>query len=231
MQTWSYKALLNENFSGQSDRAIDNCTDVIKEHSQKSYFPYKELDEMLRTKLNRIVDVNENIIDSNTHLILNLCYQYNNQVPNFHPILKGNSPEIDHIFPKSKMIRKYKYPSDLVNNIGNYMFLEKIFNGKKTDEMPKDFFRDALKIQPEFYQRNLIPSDERLHNPESFKEFVETRRQLIFETVKRVLVYRDTAAQVGPFASGPSGDALAESDQAKPTTRQPTLEPEFWPRD
>lgn len=190
IQTWLYKALLNGNFSGQSDRVIDNCTDIVKTHSMMDYFPYKEIEEKIRTDLRRIVDINPNIIDSNTYLVLNLLYLFNNQITNFHPKLNGNSPEVDHIFPKSKMSRTYKYPSNLVNNIGNYMFLEKSLNTSKTNRLPEDYFPEAIKEQPTFYERNFIPNDSKFHKPENLAQFVTERRQRMLAVVKDVLVYQ-----------------------------------------
>ncbi|MGZ4864497.1 MAG: DUF4268 domain-containing protein [Halobacteriota archaeon] len=191
IQTWLYSALLNGNFSGQSDGVIDTCTDVIKDHSAADHFPFQRLESTLRRKYNRIVGVNPSIIDSNTNLILNVVYLDNKEVINFQPSLRGNVPEVDHIFPKSKMLRTYKQPSSIVNNIGNYMLLEKTLNINKTNKLPERYFSEALQEQPEFYARNLIPSDPSLHQSEHFQEFVEARRALILETIKRVLVYTD----------------------------------------
>ncbi|MCW4045222.1 MAG: DUF262 domain-containing protein [Candidatus Bathyarchaeota archaeon] len=190
MQTWLYKVLLNGNFSGQADRAIDNSAEVIYDESTVDYFPYRELEETMR-KLRRKVDVDSLIIDSNHYLVLNIVYLFNNQILNFQPKLNGNTPEIDHIFPKSKMTYTYKQPSSLVNNIGNYMFLEKTLNIQKTNRMPEDYFPEAIAEQPDFFRRNLIPTNPELHKPENFSEFVNTRREMIFNIIRNVLVYRD----------------------------------------
>ena len=48
MQKWLYKALLNGNFSGQSDSAIDNCTDIIDNSSTIDFFPHEEIESILR---------------------------------------------------------------------------------------------------------------------------------------------------------------------------------------
>ena len=190
IQTWLYKALLNGNFSGQSDRVIDNCTDIVKDHSTLEYFPFKELEGKIGTDLKRVVDVNLNIIDSNTHLVLNMLYVFNKQIINFQPKLNGNSPEVDHIFPKSKMLRAYKFPSNSVNNIGNYMFLEKSLNISKKNRLPEEYFPEAVKQQPDFYERNFSAPDPVLHKPENFEKFVDERRKTIFRTIQNVLQYQ-----------------------------------------
>ena len=189
-QTWLYKALLNGNFSGQSDRIIDSAANVIKTYSLPDYFPFKELEARME-ELDRKVDVDPRTIDSNEYLILNMVYLFNNKIINFQPKLNGNSPEIDHIFPKSKMTRKYRCPSHLVNNIGNYMFLEKTLNIEKTNRMPEEYFPEAIREQPEFLTRNMIPADPSPHEVERFSDFVQTRRDAILEIVRSVLVYQD----------------------------------------
>lgn len=142
MQTWLYKALLNGNFSGQSDGIIDNCTKIIKNNSKEDYFPFKEIEAYMGS-INRVTDTEAHIIDGNKFLVLNLMYIYNKKKINFHPLYNGNSPEIDHIFPRSKMTRKYKKSTSLVDNIGNFMFLEKGLNINKTNKLPEDYFKEA----------------------------------------------------------------------------------------
>lgn len=191
MQTWLYKALLNANFSGQSDSIIDSCVETIKNNSRVDYFPYREIESSLKSK-NRAVAIYDDIIDGNRYLVLNLLYLFNNQVVNFQPNLNGNAPQIDHIFPRSKMLRPpHNYRHGLVNNIGNYMFLEKSLNITKGNALPEDYFPQALQERPDSYERYLIPSEPRLHKPENFEEFVNRRRDMLFDTIKRVLVYQD----------------------------------------
>jgi len=190
MQTWLYKALLNANFSGQSDTIIDTCADIIRADSRVDYFPYKELEASMRSR-GRIVTIDNEIISGNIFLILNLMYLFNNKVVNFQPNLSGNAPEIDHIFPKSKMTYTYKYPSHLINNIGNFMLLEKSLNIDKTNKLPEIYFSEAVTEQADFFRRNMIPSQPEYHKPEKFKEFVEVRRGMILDTIKSVLSYQD----------------------------------------
>jgi len=188
-QTWLYKSLLNGNFSGQADTIIDSCVDIVKTQSKVDYFPYDKLDDNMKRRFNRVVDVNQTIIDNNPHLILNLIYLFNKQVINFQPSLNGNSPEIDHIFPKSKMSKTY--PSNVVNNIGNFIFLEKSLNIAKKAKLPEEYFPEAIKMMPNFYERNFIPSDPQLHKSDKFCEFVTKRRENIFNIIKEVLIYQN----------------------------------------
>ena len=190
MQVWLYKTLLNANFSGQSDTIIDGCVNAIRNHSSIDYFPRAELEAYIKSR-GRTADVDFDTIDGNPYIILNLVYLFNNEIVNFQPQLNGSVPEIDHIFPKSKMLAApYKYPYRLVNNVGNYMFLESSLNKSKTNALPEEYFPQVLGDRPDFYERYLIPKDHRLHKPDNLKEFVDTRREMIFETIKKVLVYQ-----------------------------------------
>jgi hypothetical protein len=192
IQTWLYKVLLNGNFGGQSDQIIDSCVDIIKDKSQDDYFPFFEIEESIKTKFNRVVDVNENIIDGNIYLVLNLIYLFNKQIINFHPILVGHNPEVDHIFPKSKMLGKdFRYSSSLVNNIGNYMFLDKSLNIEKKDKLPEEYFEAAINEQEDYLARNMIPEDKRLLKPENFEDFILKRRKEIFDIVRQILNYQN----------------------------------------
>jgi hypothetical protein len=198
IQTWLYKVLLNGNFSGQSDQIIDACAEIIKKESRADYFPYIEIEEVIKNKYGRRTDVNENILDANIYLILNMLYLFNKKVVNYQPILIGNNPEIDHIFPKSVMIsKKYDLEKSKVNNIGNYMFLEKNINIEKSDKLPGEYFPAAINQQDDFLRRNAIPDNKRLEKPENFIEFIIERRKLIFSIVQQCLIYQNGGQQKG----------------------------------
>jgi uncharacterized protein with ParB-like and HNH nuclease domain len=194
IQTWLYKALLNGNFSGQADRIIDNCTKIIKDNSKVEYFPFSEIENHMRS-INRVTGVDSQIIDGNKNLVLNLMYIYNNKKINFQPLLNGNSPEIDHIFPRSKMTRKYRYSTSLVDSIGNYMFLEKNLNIEKTNILPEEYFSEAeaqfADIESDFYEVNCIPKEKSLQKPENFDQFLKERKSLIYNIIKYSLMYSE----------------------------------------
>lgn len=91
------------------------------------------------------------------------------------------------------MTHKYKKSTSLVDNIGNFMFLEKGLNINKTNKLPEDYFREAKdqysNLDYDFYETNCIPRDFNLHKPENFEDFVKERRKLIFDSLKDVLKY------------------------------------------
>jgi hypothetical protein len=70
------------------------------------------------------------------------------------------------------------------------MFLESSLNKSKTDAFPEEYFPQVIKDRPDFFERYLVPQSRRLHKPDHFEEFVNARREIIFETIMKVLVYR-----------------------------------------
>ena len=69
------------------------------------------------------------------------------------------------------------------------MFLEKMLNIYKTNKLPEVYFREALQSQPDFFERNFIPKNSRLHRPQNFEKFVEERREIIYDIIKQVMRY------------------------------------------
>ncbi len=70
------------------------------------------------------------------------------------------------------------------------MLLEKSLNIEKTNLLPEVYFPEALKQQPDFLERNFVPTKTIYHKPDKFKEFVDARRALILDTIKNVLTYQ-----------------------------------------
>ena len=97
---WLCIALLNRDFSGQSDTVIDSCKTVID--SYHNYFPHAELDAAMPKS--KKTGMPSTIADwaGGESLMLNLIYRHLGGV-NFHPLMYQNSPELDHIFPKSEL--------------------------------------------------------------------------------------------------------------------------------
>jgi hypothetical protein len=125
--------------------------------------------------------------------VFNLLY---GQV-NYRPAFEGNNPQIDHIFPKSKLSRvmenyidpdtgknrrRIKYPPYIRNQIANCMLLSLDENiagpmGKGT-MMPEEWFADKSE---EYLDLHLIPQNKSLWKLENFGAFIEARKNLLIE--------------------------------------------------
>lgn len=129
------------------------------------------------------------------HLLFNLWYRDFNHTPAYD----NNLPQVDHVFPQSalrkvrienpKTGRKdlMKYREADRNQLANCMLLSRKENGAggKSDILPKDWFagKDAA-----YLVKHLIPADPALWELGRFEDFIATRRTLIRDKFKSLLV-------------------------------------------
>ncbi len=88
--------------------------------------------------------------------------------------------EVDHIFPQASY--RHRFP-DLVDDIGNFAFLGKLRNIRKSDAPPWEYFAalsDAELERDFLVDRSLLADDK-------FEDFVHVRRERIVKTVKDFL--------------------------------------------
>lgn len=91
------------------------------------------------------------------------------------------SPEVDHIFPQSVLRPKY---GDLVDDIGNFSYLGKLRNIRKSAEMPLEYFKA---MSDDELRNNHLINDRRLLTEDNFESFVKARRELILANVTAFL--------------------------------------------
>lgn len=193
---WLLMALLNNTFSGQSDRALTDTRRALLEQSQNGKdFPVEAINSELRRsgrKASFDDDTVETILShsygkSLTFLALSLLYDENNW---------GNlAYHQDHIFPKALFTPKYmssvglrldqqKRYMELVNHVGNLQVLLPSENLGKSDQ---EFEKWLNTRGSGFRRRHLIPNDDTLLSFDKFEEFIAAREGLIRERVKHVL--------------------------------------------
>jgi hypothetical protein len=112
-----------------------------------------------------------------THLLFNIWHGFN-----YQPSYKGNFPEIDHIFPQSRL-KGLNYKKKQIDQIANLMLLKSKLNGPsgKSDILPSEFFPKILDKDPTFLKDHCIPSDPALWKIENFEAFILEREKLIVE--------------------------------------------------
>jgi hypothetical protein len=195
------RALISGAFSGSTDKIIDEIVTTIRQHQG---FDVDAINYVCEKNGRGLSVTRERILSEgygskSIHLIFNLLYDN----INYKPAFKGNSPQIDHIFPKSKLasIRenytdpdtgksrtKVKYPPAVRNQIANCMLLAMTDNrpgldGKGT-RMPEDWFADKSGAYLELHS---IPSDKELWKFENFEKFIEARKELLIEKLGQFL--------------------------------------------
>ena len=127
------------------------------------------------------------------HLLFNLWYREFNYTPAYD----NNLPQVDHIFPSSKlrgikivnpetgrMVMKYR--SEDRNQLANCMLLTREENGAghKADKAPEEWFFDKNRG---YLEMHLIPTDRMLWKIERFEDFMEERKKLILKRFEALL--------------------------------------------
>lgn len=196
VDTYLLRSLFAGAFSGQPDQLIDNIVENIKELGD---FSLEEVFGVIRSA-QRSLELTEERFWSigygtgNIHLLFNLWYYDFKYVPAY----KGNYPQIDHIFPQSRL-REVKTPnpktgrSDIMkyrewdrNQLANCMLLsaEENGGGGKGDSLPSEWFKNK---STEYLEKHLIPSDPKLWELNQFENFIEERKKLIREKFNNLL--------------------------------------------
>ena len=197
MNNWILKVLITGAFSGSPDGLIDQCTKKINDLSD---FPIEELNQLI-LNAGRNLNISDNLIieagygGKDLYLLFNLWYgQFGF---NFMPSYINNAPQIDHIFPQSKLKEikeinpktgranmKYKEPER--NQIANCMLLTFQENGSggKGDIPPEKWFENKSE---EYLDRHLIPKNKELWKLKNYENFISERKKLLIENFKRVI--------------------------------------------
>jgi len=189
---WLTSALLNGTFNSRPDEVLQDARGAIQDSD--GAFPLEEIHHQMRGR-GKVVgfspDVIESLLDETTYrsqksfLLLSLLYYP-------EPVKQNVTYQRDHIFPKSMLdietlVEEYDLSVENAQRcenrrdaIANLQLLTPTENAEKSDV---DFEEWIMTRTDEYYERHLIPTDERLHRIENFPEFVDRREQLIREDV------------------------------------------------
>jgi hypothetical protein len=184
-------------FSGNPDNLIDQ---IVKHLKVKHDFVIADIFTVIRNN-GRSLDLNqESILENyygakNIHLFFNYWYKDFNYLPSF----ENNLPQVDHIFPQSRLklikdINPFTDRRDLLrykkedrDQIANLMLLtqEENCTGGKGDTPPEEWFKDK---SSHYLERHLIPNNPELWKMEKYPEFVEERKKLIIKKFESLLL-------------------------------------------
>jgi len=101
-----------------------------------------------------------------------------------------NSPEIDHIFPRSEL-RRQGYDEAQVNHFANFWILAKGKNRNKGSQHPASYFKD---VDDHELERALI--DREYLDYRRYTTFLKNRSEKILNIVKTKLQFRDADFQI-----------------------------------
>ncbi|SFF03326.1 DUF262 domain-containing protein [Nitrosomonas sp. Nm166] len=190
------RTLLVGAFSGKPDNLIDALVNKFKEIGgfslEDAYSVMRSQGRSLELTEDRFLQMGYG--SQTIHLLFNLWYPTFTHVP----VYNNNLPQIDHIFPISKLMQikvvnqttgrqVMKYPKDIQNQLANCMLLtrEENGNGGKSDSMPEDWFT-AKSI--EYLDLHLIPKEPALWKMDCYTDFIEARKELIKDRFKFLLI-------------------------------------------
>jgi len=193
------RTLIAGAFSGSPDSLIDKCTRNISEHKE---FNVLDIFNIIKND-GRNLNVSKNILlgihydSKEIHMLFNYWYGFN-----YEPSYPNNQPQIDHIFPQSKLreikvmnprtgrkdILRYKWQDR--DQFANLMLLTAKENGAggKTNILPEQWFEDK---DEDYLELHLIPRERRLWKIENYLEFIQKRKELIIEKFSEILINED----------------------------------------
>ena len=183
-------------FGGVPDNLLDG---LVKKITELEAFDLDEMFGVIRSQ-GRSLELTEDRFwnlgygSDSIHLLFNLWYREFNYTPAYD----NNLPQVDHIFPRSKlkeikivnpetgrMVMKYRDAAR--NQLANCMLLTREENGAghKTDKTPDEWFSDK---DTKYLAMHLIPTDRMLWRMERFEDFMEERKKLIRKRFETLLI-------------------------------------------
>lgn len=182
IKNWLFAILLNNIFSSQTDELLTKFRTVLINNG-KNNFPALKLNEVL--PLGKSLSYKKTDFDKLTYsdkqsfFILGILYS------NFNLISKNqySKPNIDHLFSQNQLSssKEYSYTKDEIDNIGNLGFLS-VTNNTSKNKMP---FEEWIKVIDNSKRENhYIPKEENLCKIENYRNFLEKRRELMFNKLQ-----------------------------------------------
>lgn len=178
LRTLIYFLLYNGFLGGRSPEARIRYLREVLQRQQGNAVP---LDELLAVVAQRqrhhAIVTSPDVIAWNPRLTLNIA-----QPTAARDTLSWQErAEVDHIFPQSVYRPLH---GDLVDDIGNFAYLGKLRNIRKSDEEPASYFAETT---DEVLRQDFLIDDRSLLEPDQFPSFVEARRARILEATKAFL--------------------------------------------
>ncbi|MEZ4917818.1 MAG: DUF262 domain-containing protein [Saprospiraceae bacterium] len=121
------------------------------------------------------------MLQRNRHLTLHLLQGKHGAKVKY----KKNSPELDHIFPKSTL-REKGYEWNEIDRIGNFWILAKTKNQNKSNKHPKVYFND---VEDSVLEKAMIERE--MLNFKKYRAFVSERENDILNRIKKNIGIKD----------------------------------------
>lgn len=179
LRQYLYMSFFMRFYSYGPDGKLDMIHKKIKEANPTTDFPVAEISKYIEERTGMAYVFSENML-YDLDLVLNIIQDGVSEIPK----KRGWSLERDHIFPRS-ILEDKNFPEDLIDSVGNLRYINKTRNILKSNDMPEE--------NTEFYGSNdstikeLFMEARSNLTEETFKNFIQKRKELITSKVSRFL--------------------------------------------
>jgi hypothetical protein len=187
LKSYYYRSQLFNWYSTHTDTLLGAVHNILAK-AGKGPFPLADVTDYFLNQGKRI-DLSKDAVEDIRlrFIVLNLVYVEMTAKSPFDVSYKGNDPEIDHIYPKSKL---KGYGTSEVNHIGNYRYLGANDNRRKRAESPDSYFK-RIKGAGVNISRHLLvdkySNDPGLLTEANYLDFRNERVDRIFDICARVV--------------------------------------------
>jgi hypothetical protein len=186
---WLYSAMMWSRYSGSSDTTVEHDLSLLESES-----PTDQLIQEIRDERGRI-EVQASDLQGRGKRTRRFYNMVRTVTRANDPVdwktgepLKG-SYQLDshHIFPKSKLYKKYDSGNathrKLVNEIANRAFLTPSTNQQLGDDLPEEYLPGILEDHPQALKSQFIPDNQELWKLDNYEDFLARRRELLADAI------------------------------------------------
>jgi hypothetical protein len=158
LKSFFYRAQLFNWFRAGTDGVLEYLHNNFLKTSASKDFPLADICKYFEVKQGYPVTfVKATLLDHSLRFfLLHLMYSEVFSTSAFTVVMKNNSPHIDHIYPKSKLLKSpFTLSNSDINHIGNYRFAGATDNIKKRAEIPSSYF-STLRSQGVDIKKHLL---------------------------------------------------------------------------
>jgi len=192
MRAYFYKSQLFNWYRAQTDNVINGIHKYVGKRIETG-FPLTEICNYL-TERKAITALTSDHLRENRlrYILLNLIYVEKFGNNPFDVRYSGNEPQIDHIYPKSKLYNVFGLGIQEVNHIGNYRFVGANDNLRKRAELPGPYFERLQASNIDLSKHLLLaeyantPSN-LVFDVETYRKFRDARFAEIFIIANKVV--------------------------------------------
>ena len=179
LRQYLYMSFFMRFYSYGPDGKLDVIHKKIKESNPITNFPIDEISKYMEERTGMNYDFSENML-YDLDLILNIIQGGVFEIPK----KRGWSLERDHIFPRS-ILEKKGFTEDLINSVGNFRYINKTRNILKSNVLPEE--NTEFYGSDEWALKELFMKARDNLTEETFKNFVQKRKELIMSKVNEFL--------------------------------------------